>query len=103
MQRSVRKLTSIAGPTGIRVSAQTLREVLGAFGYTPASEKRHPKYQSEMFFEEVLGVDRDLAYRLSRYFRLGSRGALDEIEGMTPDVLEKIRSAFYLEPEPRPE
>jgi hypothetical protein len=100
LHRTAERLTPLAGGTGLRISVGSIREILGAFGKVPEYDKRNPKHQGESFFAEVLGVEPDLAYRLSRYFRGVYNVELQSIEGMTPALLEKIQALLlWAEPD----
>ena len=46
---------------------------------------------------EVLGVDFETGYSLSDFFSRGNESnGLDEVEGMTAELMEKIKKHFIL-------
>jgi len=61
-------------------------------------ETLNPAYLTDDVFMEVLGVDYETACRLSDFFCHGNEfDGLDEIEGITPEILERIRKHFIFQ------
>lgn len=93
---SVEPLNTIAGATGVALSAQTLRNISRLReGLEP--EPIDPKGQDPNVFREVLGIDHAMALEL--YSRLSYNydpDSLEEIPGMDEALLAKIRDRFLL-------
>jgi ERCC4-type nuclease len=60
-------------------------------------EKFDPKECSERVFKEVLGVSREMARRISYFFRRSAESDLTSIEGMTEELADKIKKYFRLD------
>lgn len=92
------RLTSIAGATGLDLSVSTLRNLQHISADNESLEKLNPTYLSHTVFMEVLGVDFEIAYRLSDFFYQGNESSgLKEIEGVTADMIESIKKHFILQ------
>lgn len=93
----VGRLAPVAKATGLDLSVSTLRNLGHLVKGDGQLEKLDPENASYDVFMEVLGVDVETADRLEGFFRQGtSDSGLEELEGMTRQLLEKIRQHFKL-------
>lgn len=89
-------LTAIAGPTGLDLSATTIRNLASLGDGEVKLERYNAADTSYRAFEEILGIDRDLAMRLERYFRFRSKDEqLEDIEELDADKLALLRKHFF--------
>lgn len=96
--RSLDRLTSIAGATGLDLSITTLKNLRHVLAGGNEMEKINPRGLDYRVFREVLGIDVQLAARLADFFwRDDQEADLREIEGVTDELLEKIRKWFLVE------
>ncbi|MXX38124.1 MAG: ATP-binding protein [Gemmatimonadetes bacterium] len=95
--RSLDRLTSIAGATGLDLSITTLRNLRHVLAGGNEMEKINPRGLDYRVFREVLGIDVQLAARLADFFwRDDEEADLRQIEGVTDELLEKIRKWFLV-------
>lgn len=96
-------LTSIAGPSGLALSRQTLKNLQGLRDGNNEMEKIDAHTCRAAAFREVLGVDMPLAYALRQNFRMRYLTAknLDTVElhGLTPEVIKMLKENFIIEDE----
>lgn len=93
----ISKMTTIAGPTGLDVSVSTFRNLNHVLAGDNQFDKLNPIYLDYDVFMEVLGVEIETAYRLSDFFRSGNEtNGLNELEGVTEEIIEKIKKHFDL-------
>jgi hypothetical protein len=97
LNRHMARLTTIVGATGIDLSVTTIRNLRHVIANDEFVEKLNPAGLDYDAFMEVLGVDIETAYGLSDFFYRGneSRG-LNEIEGITDEIIENIKKHFIL-------
>lgn len=87
-------LQKIAGPTGLNLSANAIRNLANSFGAEPKLMQYNPQSCSRNQIEEILGVDRKMAYKLHMFFRYTQEGKIEDIEGMNDEIMNKIRKHF---------
>jgi hypothetical protein len=87
-------LPRVTTPTGLAISATTLRNLQAINSGGDIVQKITPRAGDLGVFIEVLGVDRPMADRLYNYFRLHSQTPLKDLEGMTPELAAKIVKLF---------
>jgi hypothetical protein len=96
LRKTLEPLTSVAGATGLELSAPTLRNINRLRdGLDP--EPIDPEGQDPSVFREVLGVDQEMSIQL--YSALSyhhNPQELEDIPGMDAALLSKIRSHFIL-------
>lgn len=94
------RLSNLADPTGLALSVTSLRNLAHLLGVPSQIEKIDPCACSWQTFQEVLLVNPRTATQLCAYFRKmhGSK-PLTNIEGMTPDLLARLRLHFVIEAE----
>ena len=98
---TLQKLTTIPGSTGLDLSVPTLRNLKRVLIEGREPDPIHPEGCDYAVFKELLGVDVQMAYEISRVFDMQlSHDKLKEIPGMTDEILSKIRTAFILRSEP---
>ncbi|MBS1787471.1 MAG: ATP-binding protein [Acidobacteria bacterium] len=100
LNENLAKIANISDPTGLSLSVSSLKNLKHIASEDHVWEKIDPCYQESSVFMEVLGVDRDMAYRLSYYFRQYTDGqGLANLEGMGNELLQKIEECFILRSE----
>lgn len=92
--RSVQRFEALGGPTGLHLSRTAIQSLNSVFNEESLPPLR-ADYADPGVFIEVLRVDRELAFRLFRFFRGQTEESLDDLEGMTPEIAEQIRASFY--------
>jgi hypothetical protein len=98
LRAGIEVLSAIAGATGLDLSITTLKN-LSHIQKNERIEKVDPYGKSISVFKEVLGVNHRMASRLRTFFRRAAEGPkLADIEDMTPQLLERIKSHFLVEP-----
>jgi hypothetical protein len=99
LRAGIELLSTIAGATGLDLSVTTLKNLSHIAQQEDHIEKIDPYGKSVRVFKEVLGVDHTMAWRLSTHFRRVEQGqTLDQIEGITPEIIERIKLHFAVEP-----
>jgi hypothetical protein len=96
------RLGSATTASGLHLSVSTLRAFnLLRQGLDPIT-KTSPEGRDAAFFQEVLGVPLDVGWRLARHFwRSTSVVGLLELPGVTPDLVEKLKTYFLVEGDDR--
>ncbi len=91
-------LGTLAGATGLDLSVTTLKNISNIARGDERIEKIDPYGKSLRVFKEVLGVNHAMALRLRTHFRRAEEGQkIDEIEGITPELIERIKHYFAIE------
>jgi hypothetical protein len=92
------RLKPLAGPSGLALSYTTLRAVAKLVGVDFALNQLDPKLYSWEGIQEILGVEDQVAISLHRLFAgyLPDK-KLDDIDGMTPELLELIKARFRVD------
>lgn len=99
LNRSLETIAHIAGGTGLDLSVTTFRNLQHIVSGDAQMEKIDPHGCSHKVFKEVLGVDHTMALKLRSFFRWNEEGKkLAEVEGMTDDLVEKIKLHFSVDP-----
>jgi len=92
-------LGAIAGATGLDLSVTALKNLSNIAQKNERIEKIDPYGKSLRVFKEVLGVNHRMASRLRTFFRRAAEDhKLDDIEEMTPQLLEGIKLHFLIDP-----
>src|SRR6266545_788491 len=90
-------LGTLAGATGLDLSVTTLKNISNIARGDERIEKIDPYGKSLRVFKEVLGVNHAMALRLRTHFRRAEEGQkIDEIEGITPELIERIKHYFAI-------
>lgn len=98
LRTGIEALGAIAGATGLDISVTTLKNISHIARGEERLEKINPYGQNFRVFKEVLGVDHTMAFRLRTYFRRAEEGqTLEQIEGITPEIIERIKLHFAVE------
>ncbi|MCE2434851.1 MAG: ATP-binding protein [Candidatus Latescibacteria bacterium] len=93
------KLSTLGGATGLDLSITTLRNIQRILNQQDDLEKISP-YCDGRVFKEVLGIDVHLAYRISHFFRYqNSEKSIMDIEGITEEIVEKLKRHFRIDQE----
>lgn len=87
-------ISNIASVTGLQLSTPTLRNLQLISQQSSELEKLEPKGQDYKFFMEVLGIDADLATNLHLFYLQDLPGPLEDIEGISAELIQKIKSTF---------
>ena len=100
VKEQLAKLAAIASATGLDLSFRTIQNLGHHIKDDGLIEKYDPAGQEPSFFEEVLGVDSDMAHRLTEYFWSEAEPRnLVGMCGMTPELQKKIETYFRLDQE----
>jgi hypothetical protein len=92
------RLSNLADPTGLALSVTSLRNLAHLLGVPSQIEKIDPCVCSWQAFQEVLGVSPRTATQLHAFFRrMSAAKSFDDIDGMTPDILTRLRLHFVLD------
>jgi hypothetical protein len=95
-------LPKLVGANGLDLSVYTLRNLqnIAAGG---SIDRLSPKWLSASDFHSALDIEVNLASMLERLFwdKLASREEVCELEGMTPEILERFERTFQLGESPR--
>ncbi|MHA1366193.1 MAG: hypothetical protein ACTSPK_13470 [Candidatus Heimdallarchaeota archaeon] len=92
LNRHLEKLEKAIGLTGLNLSATTLKSIANIMKGDFTLEKLNPIGQPGPFFEEVLGVEQDIAWKIAEHFwRSNSINGLQDIEDITPEVIDVIK------------
>lgn len=98
LSETVCKISSVAGATGLDLSVTTIRELAALLGGDAPIRRIPPRGCSPAVFAEMLGVNDDLAERLSGHFwGTSSMAGLQGVAGVEDELLEKIRKNFRVE------
>lgn len=97
LNKHVKNISAVSGDTGLDLSITTLRNLQHLINGDGQIEKINPFFRNYQLFMEVLGVDSSMALRLRSFFwRRDEKKNLREVEGMTEDLIEKIKRFFIL-------
>jgi hypothetical protein len=88
------KFSSIAAPTGLQFSVTALKNLRHIMFRRTEIEMIAAQNCGYEVFQEVLGVNLSLAYRLYEHFRRERTKKLEEIEGMTPELIKEFHKHF---------
>jgi hypothetical protein len=88
---------ALTDATGLSLSVPTLRNLKRLMEGSEQFEKIDPAYCSHKVFMEVLGVEMNMAFRLRDLFSGRHQDKkLQDLEGMTEDLLGEIRKHFFV-------
>lgn len=98
LHKTFQKFTTIPGSTGLDLSIPTLRNLKRVLVENKDPEPIQAEGCDAVLFKELLGVDIQLAYQISRVFGLQQPDPekLKDIPGMTDEILAKIRATFVM-------
>lgn len=100
LNKHVKNLSSVTSDTGLDLSITTIRNLKHLVAGSDQIEKINPAGCNYRVFMEVLGVDSSMALRLRSLFWRGNHAnGLGEIQGMTEELMEKIKKHFSLKEE----
>jgi hypothetical protein len=98
LQSTLDGFKTIVGSTGIDLSIPALRNLGRVLRQGSPPERIHPKGANPNVFREVLGVDVQMAYAICNSIGYTYHPALlKDIPGMTPELIERIRTAFIID------
>jgi len=92
--RHLDALSEIADLTGLQLSVPTLKNLKHILEHSTQFEKIDPTGQRARFFMEVLGIDRIMASRLNAYYLNTEDKNLEDIEGISEELIAKIKEMF---------
>lgn len=93
------RLVQISGTTGLDLSVTTLRNLKHIIE-KEEFEKINPEGIQYTMIMEILGVDFELAHRIEQFFwRDNKAEGIAEIEGITEEIIRKIKDMFILDDE----
>lgn len=96
---AAKELLTLAGPTGLHLSISTWRNLRHLTSGKDELEKLDPNCLGYNVFEEVLGVHRDMALQLERHFKFHEGRPLSHIDGITPEIIERLKRHFKISEE----
>jgi hypothetical protein len=97
LNKILEKLLPISGSTGLDLSVPTLRNLKRVLVQNEEPEPISPEGCDWAVIKELLGVDIQMAYQISRVFATQiSQANLKRIAGMTDEIMSRIRVAFIL-------
>ncbi len=100
LKRQIEPLKFLIAPTGLSLSYTTLRNLKHLLQQSSRFEPLDPKGKDGQVFAEILGIDISLAWKIAQHFWDNrSTDGLDENEGVTPELIEKIRENFLVDSE----
>jgi hypothetical protein len=100
LNKTLENFKTIPGSTGLDLSIPTLRNLKRVLVEGGEPEAIHPQGCDWRVFKELLGVDLQMAFSISRAFESqDSLERLRNVPGMTEEILSKIRRTFIVEPE----
>lgn len=88
-------LSSISGATGLDLSIPTLKNIGHILKDDGKIERIDPNGLRADAFKELLGVNDNLAYELQCHFMSIGRVRLEEIEGMTEELIQEFKKHFF--------
>lgn len=91
---SLESLTKIASPTGLMISRHTIQSMRYMAGHEDEPPKLHPGVWPWQTFAELLDVEYKMASAIWSHFRTGVPASLADINGMTPELLGRVRRYF---------
>jgi hypothetical protein len=94
LSKQMETLGALAEGTGLQLSVTTLKNLRHLLAGKSDIERISARHCRSEVFQEVLGVDFQLAWRLQHYFRNESGKKLEEVEGMTPELVQTFRKCF---------
>jgi len=102
LRAAIERLAPIAGSTGLDLSVSTLRNLrrLSRLEDLSFPKMRAASCSDSAVFAEVLEVDHDTAQLLFQHAVWGEGRPLEEVEGLSPEVIERARRAFDFEERP---
>lgn len=92
---SLSSLRDIAGPTGLDLSINSLKNIRHVLNQEPF-ERINARYISDNVFMEVLGVDIETAYKLEHWIRFDVKSDPIEKHSLNPKVMEEFYKYFRL-------
>jgi hypothetical protein len=98
LKNQIEPLKQLASPTGLNLSYTTLRNLKHLLQQNPHFEPLDPKGQNGMVFAEILNIDISLAWKITEHFWDNrSIDGLENKEGVTPELIERIRENFLVD------
>jgi hypothetical protein len=90
-------ISSISGATGLDISMPTLKNISHILKDDGKIERIDPNGRRAEAFKELLGVDDNLAYELQCHFMTIGRVKLEEIDGMTEELIQEFKKYFFID------
>lgn len=94
LSQQMESLSALASATGLQISLPTLKNLQHLVAGKSDIEKISVKNCSREVFREILDIDLGLAWQLENHLRQKAGKKLEEIEGMTPELIEKFHRHF---------
>jgi len=97
LNRHVKNISSLTSDTGLDLSVTTIRNLKHLIGGEDRIEKVNPIGCNYRVFMEVLKIDGRMAQRLRSFFLKDNESkGLSEVEGITEELITKIKIHFFL-------
>ena len=95
--RYMKELGGIARPTGLDFSVTSLRNLRHLLSNNDFFEPVDIRHCDLEAIQEILGIDGKLVYQIYEHIHFGENNqSLNDIEGMTDDILDKIKKNFKI-------
>jgi hypothetical protein len=100
LNQHIEIMSAISGATGLNLSISTMKNLKHIISRDQPLEKIDPKFRDYTVFQEVLGINIEMAFSLQDFFNHREHGQrLTDIQGMTPELAARIHQYFIVEPE----
>ena len=94
LAEQMEKLGALASGTGLQLSVTALNNLRHVLEGKANIEKIPARGSGYEAFQELLRIDLHLALRLQHHFKRQNSKKLEEVEGMTPELIEVFRKYF---------
>ncbi len=100
LHKDCERISSIARPSGLNLSMPTLQNLKRISEGSDSLIKLDPRYCNYQVYSEVLRIPTRLSFRIDRFLLTPVEQrtfALQDIEEITPEIIEKIETYFLME------
>ena len=94
LSRRMESLSSLTSATGLQFSLSTLKNLQHLLTGKKEFEKISVKNCTREVFQEILEVDAGLAWQLENHLQNNAGKKLEEVKGMTPELIAKFYQYF---------
>lgn len=98
LHTTVKDLAKIASPTGLALSIPTLRNLASLEAGNPSFQLPHRVSVDVGTLQEALGLDFPMAYRIRDYLWKYGPERIEDIDGITPELVARILQLFPDQP-----
>jgi hypothetical protein len=98
LKRQIEPLQSLVAPTGLKLSYTSLKNLKRLAQGSSQFEPLDPMGQDGPLFVEILGIDISIAWKIAEHFwDKRTIDGLEEMEGITAELIQKIRESFLID------